>query len=224
MSAATNGNATGGGGVLGDSNGVMNNANNTHYHNKSQGVTLTWPQVKALCDTDTSCHIKGDWPRIDTARQTLKDFYYRKALWILEGITEPGWAACYEGQGISRDIIREWFRPKPDVNLIIQRCPQMALVRALGGDVSEPYWWASLSITEHAEPNLSRECSDKYPEFRESELDYRIRRIREEQIKPALCSRFDDVNRGICPGCRFYGVIRSPIALGFEREPKGGRS
>ncbi len=223
MSAPRMGNATRDGGVLGDSNGVMNNANNTHYHNKSQGVALTWEQVKALCDTDTSCHIRANWPRIEGYSQEHRDFYIRKARWILEGHPEPGLASSFEGQGISREVIWEGFRPKPDANLIIQRCPQMALVRALGGDVPEPYWWSALSITEHSEPNLSRECSDKYPNFRESELEYRVERIKSEGIKPALCSRFNDANRDVCPDCRFYGVIRSPIALGFEHEPKGGR-
>jgi hypothetical protein len=94
------------------------------------------------------------------------------------------------------------------------------MIYALRGDVPEPYWWAVLSITEHATPNLSRECSDGYSGFTEEELSYRVGRIHDDGIKPALCERMNEVNHGVCDQCKFKGDIRSPIALGYEHEPK----
>lgn len=108
----------------------------------------------------------------------------------------------------------------PDIRKILDRCPQMAMIHALRGNVTEPYWWAALSITEHATPNYSRQCSDGYPGFSDEELGQRVERIRREKTKPALCTRLDSVNRGVCNVCRFRGVVRSPIALGYEHEPK----
>jgi hypothetical protein len=96
----------------------------------------------------------------------------------------------------------------------------MAMIHALRGDVSEPYWWAALAITENATPNLSREFSDGYPKFSEDELAERVARIHSEKKRPALCDRIDSVNSNVCAVCRFRGSINSPIALGFEHEPK----
>lgn len=77
-----------------------------------------------------------------------------------------------------------------------------------------------MSITEHCTPNLSRECSDGYPGYTDNELAYRVERIHNDEIKPALCERMDIVNKGGCDMCKFKGSIRSPIALGYEHEPK----
>ena len=119
------------------------------------------------------------------------------------------------------DLEKEFLPiPTPNINLIIKRCPQMGMIHALRGDVCEPYWWAVLSITEHATPNLSRECSDGYPGFSEEELCERITRIHNEKKKPALCTRLNEVNQNVCIVCKFQGVVRTPIALGFEHEPK----
>ena len=108
----------------------------------------------------------------------------------------------------------------PEIALIFKRCPQMARILELRGNVSEPYWWAALSITEHAGPVMSKECSDGYPGFTEKELLQRVVRIHKERLKPALCTRMELVNRGGCDGCVFKGRVRSPIALGFKHEPR----
>jgi hypothetical protein len=143
---------------------------------------------------------------------------------------DPFWEAECQAQGWGsgrpwptclRDIEEAFLIPAmPSAHLIIDRCPQLAMIYVLRGDVSEPYWWAVLSITERATPNLSRECSDGYSGFSDEELAYRVGRIHDEDIKPALCERLDGVNRGVCNLCRFKGIIRSPIALGYEHEPK----
>lgn len=182
------------------------------------------------------------WDSLNDERQRL---FRCEAFWAIKGADDPGWTAFLQGLVENPHWTdSEWCRqrglpvwepktykeleakflppPAPNIHLIMARCPQMAMLLALGGDVLEPYWWAGLSITEHAEPNLSRECSDKYPNFSEEELEYRQSRIKNEGTKPALCSRLDDVNTGVCPSCRFHGVIGSPIALGYKHEPKGG--
>lgn len=186
-------------------------------------------------------------PPWDSISEGQQHFYRCQAWWTLKGASDPGLAAAKQQHGESPideawDAVcrthgwRVWHprtyqeleaeflpRPVPNIKLILARCPQMAMLHALRGDVSEPYWWAGLSITEHAEPNLSKECSDGYPRFSEAELRYRQKRIKDEGTKPARCTRLASVNPGVCEHCRFRRAVNSPIALGFDNEPRGGR-
>jgi hypothetical protein len=206
---------------------------------------LTPEQIKALCEVDTPenqmFRKMPDWTQQSEARRR---FYRLKAYWTLRGATDPGgaavqhplkaepydetWGAFCAARGwrywrptTLRELEKEFLpQATPNIRLIINRCPQMAMIHALRGDVCEPLWWAALSITEHATPNFSRECSDGYPNFAECELNERTARIHREETKPALCHRLDAISPGVCSVCKFRGEIRSPIALGYEHEPK----
>lgn len=190
-----------------------------------------WPRMECI----------GDW---DTLSEYDKRRYKLIAYWELRGAKDSSIAAMEQmgaelpysqlvadesrqfGWGYWRPQtlkeLEDVFLPKPTPNIhrILQRCPQVAMIHALRGNVTEPYWWAALSITEHATPNYSRQCSDGYPGFSDEELGQRVERIRREKTKPALCTRLDSVNRDVCSVCRFRDVVRSPIALGYEHEPK----
>ncbi len=207
---------------------------------------FTLEQIKALCEIDTPTNrMFRKMPPWETQNPGLRLFYRLKAYWTVRGAADPGYPATlhsalslppdYDPAWEAECKARGWASwPKnlreleehvlPPVesnsNLIIERCGQMAMIRALRGDVSEPFWWAALSITEHSTPNLSRACSNGYPKFSEEELAYRVARIRDDDIKPALCTRFDDVNKNVCKLCKYKGSIRSPMALGYEHEPK----
>lgn len=199
--------------------------------------------IQFLCDTIPGHRWK--MPPWETLNPSQQYWHQLKAWWALMGAKDPGMAAELQTHGEEpinperdkecrkygwrvwhpktyRELENEFLpKPAPSIKLIMARCPQMALLHALGGNVSEPYWWAGLSVTEHAEPNMSKACSDGYPGFLVAELEYRQNRIKNEDIKPALCKRLNALNRNVCKSCRFNGVVNSPIALGFEREPKG---
>lgn len=207
-------------------------------------------QIKALCEVDTPANsMFKKMPPWETQCPAHRLFYRLKAYWTIRGANDPGRSATYhsslalppaptnptwvsecKARGYLprpinlRELEKDALPPVvPNAYLIIERCPQMAMIRALRGDVSEPFWWAALSLTEHATPNLSRECSDGYLGFSEEELAGRVARIQREEIKPALCSRIAEVNRDVCNLCKFKGNIRSPIALGYKHEPKNKR-
>jgi hypothetical protein len=212
---------------------------------------FTPDQIKAFCELDMSMNrmfrIMPAWETLlEGARQT----YRLKAYWTLRGAIDPMYAAMcqlmdeepYDEKWHAECVARGWVGkdswraetlldlekkflppPIPSIHSIIKRCPQMAIIYALRGAVSEPYWWAALSITEHASPNYSKECSDGYAGFSEEELNSRIARIYREKTKPALCTRLDSVNPNVCTVCKFQGTIRTPIALGFQHEPKSGK-
>ncbi len=206
---------------------------------------LTPDEIKAICDSIQQSWCRGphsmeSWEEQTPARRLNNR---QMAYWAIRGAEDPVVPAMHHGDidGFYLDPVSRaeykangWFagtslreleqcflpKPTPDANLIIERCPQMAMIHALRGNVSEPYWWAALSITEHAMPNLSRECSDGYPGFSDEELAYRVGRIHKDEIKPALCERLDKNNPKVCNICKFKGAIRSPMALGYEHEPK----
>jgi hypothetical protein len=209
---------------------------------------FTPQEIKALCEIEAPCNVMFRvMPEWETIAEGGRRFYRLKAYWTLRGATDPGWVA-YAQENAEIPFDPEWHAecmangwrkglpwqpktlreleerflppPTPNIRLIIERCPQMATIHALRGDVSEPYWWATLSVTEHASPNLSRECSDGYAGFSEAELDERVTRIHREGKKPALCDRLDSVNPTLCRACKFWGSIGSPIALGFTHEPR----
>lgn len=206
----------------------------------SETYDLYTPDViKAFCDLDIDMRCR--WKSWEMQSPQLRRFYRLKAYWTFRGAKTPGEAAArhvieplndhkFEALAEAHGWVyptnlkeaEEAYLPKPvpSSSLIVNRCPQMAMVRALRGDVSEPIWWAALSIAEHAEPNISRECSDGYPNFDESEFAYRIDRIHKSNIKPALCSRLHGINSEVCNSCKFKGSINSPIALGYENEPR----
>jgi hypothetical protein len=209
---------------------------------------FTPEQIRALCELDAPLNLMfRNMPPWDTITAELKHFYRIKAYWTLRGAKDPGMAATLHLHNEERvdevwdaesrahgwpvfhpknlhDLEKEFLpTPLPNIYLIISRCPQIAMIHALRGDVSEPYWWAALSITEHATPNLSRECSDGYAGFSEVELNSRIGRIHDESKKPALCERLNLANPKVCSLCKFQGMVRTPIALGFENEPKAGK-
>ncbi len=174
--------------------------------------------IKFLADLDIGKRADWKMPPWGTLPPNKHRWFQLKAWWALMGVKSPGMAATVQSM-VEAPIDHGWDaecrqrgwpvwhpthyrelekkflpKPKPSVKLIMARCPQMALLHALGGNVSEPYWWAGLSITEHAEPNISKECSAGYPSFSVAELEYRQNRIKNEDIKPALCKRLNASN------------------------------
>lgn len=209
-------------------------------HPASEAYDLYTPEViEAFCDLDIDMRCR--WVPWKEQTPQLRRFYRLKTYWTIRGAKNPGEAAArhlteplndpaFEALAKAHGWVyptnlkeaEEAYLPKslPSSTLIVNRCPQMAVVRALRGDVSEPIWWAALSITEHAEPNISRECSDGYLNFDERELAYRVDRIHKSNIKPALCRRLNSISPNVCDSCKFMGSINSPIALGYENEPR----
>lgn len=206
----------------------------------SESYDLYTPEViKAYCDLDID--MRSRWKPWKEQSPELRRFYRLKTYWTIRGARDPGGAAgmhvteplndpAFEALAEANGWVyptnlkeaEEAYLPKvvPSSTLIVNRCLQMGMVRALRGDISEPIWWAALSISEYAEPNISRECSDGYPNFDERELAYRVDRIHKNNIKPALCSRLNSISPYVCDSCKFKGSINSPIALGYENEPR----
>jgi hypothetical protein len=209
---------------------------------------FTLNQIKSLCESVPGSARDRIVPSLNLMPASQLRYYRLWAYWAMRGAEDPNGAAFLQDywetltdetieeyrligfvvdrsriprclRDLEREILSE---PLPNIHKIIQRCPQMAVIHALRGDVSEPRWWAALRIAEHCEPILSRECSDGYAGFTDAELQDRVARIHRERKRPTRCTHFADISPSICDACRFKGKINSPMALGFEREPKVG--
>lgn len=115
-----------------------------------------------------------------------------------------------------KNLIR-FFAPKPRIDLIAQRCLQIQNeVMTRGKDTEYPTWRAVLSIVKHSEPAAWKQLSDAHSGFSEDET----LRVLDGIEKPFFCSTFDSLRPEHCAGCQWLGRIKSPIALGWPREPK----
>jgi hypothetical protein len=93
-------------------------------------------------------------------------------------------------------------------------CAQLAYSVANQEKVDEVLWRATLSIATFCEDKSKaiHKVSQKHPEYNPEETEYKA-----SQIKgPYTCAKFDEFRPGVCPTCKHWNVIKSPIVLGRE--------
>jgi hypothetical protein len=95
-------------------------------------------------------------------------------------------------------------------------CAQLGEVMLNQENVSEPLWRAGLSIAKFCVDGgkAIHKLSDKHPEYSHGATEAKVSFIK----GPYLCSRFDEYRAGVCPECKHWGKIKSPISLGREVE------
>lgn len=91
-------------------------------------------------------------------------------------------------------------------------CAQLVEITTNQNVVSEPLWRAGLSIAVHCEDadTAIHAISKKHDQYSFEDTEIKARRIK----GPYLCTRFDELNEGICKSCPHWGKIKSPIVLG----------
>lgn len=93
-------------------------------------------------------------------------------------------------------------------------CAQLAYSVANQEKVDEVLWRATLSIAAFCEDKSKaiHKISHKHPEYNPEETEYKA-----SQIKgPYTCAKFDEFRPGVCPTCKHWNAIKSPIVLGRE--------
>jgi hypothetical protein len=93
-------------------------------------------------------------------------------------------------------------------------CAQLAYSVANQEKVDEVLWRATLSVAAFCEDKSKaiHKVSQKHPEYNPEETEYKA-----SQIKgPYTCVKFDEFRPGVCPTCKHWNVIKSPIVLGRE--------
>ena len=107
--------------------------------------------------------------------------------------------------------------PASELSKILGHCATMRNIEKTGGP-SGKTWLLGLGLamyTEDSEESCLR-ISRNHPEFDQAEMQRKIYRLKEQQIKPTLCSTFCEQSDNQCAGCTHKGSINSPIVLGYE--------
>ncbi len=95
-------------------------------------------------------------------------------------------------------------------------CPFINKIRETRGDVNEPEWHATIGVLRHCDesPEIIHEWSKGHPNYTRKETNAKISH---HDKPPTTCLYFAKISPDICKGCKHYGLIKSPIALGFIR-------
>ena len=95
-------------------------------------------------------------------------------------------------------------------------CEQLKEVINNQPNISEPMWRAGLSIAKFCVDGgkAIHKISLKHPEYTPERTEAKADFIK----GPYLCTRFDEYRAGVCPDCKHWGKIKSPITLGREVE------
>jgi len=93
-------------------------------------------------------------------------------------------------------------------------CAQLTEIVTNQADASEPQWRGALSIAVFCEDadKAIHAVSKNHPDY-----DPDVTERKADTIKgPYLCSRFDELEPGVCESCPHFNKIKSPIVLGKE--------
>lgn len=95
-------------------------------------------------------------------------------------------------------------------------CAQLGEVVTNQAEISEPLWRAGLSIAKFCTDGgkAIHYISNKHPQYSQDATEDKASLIK----GPYLCARFDEYRPGVCPDCKHWGKIKSPITLGREVE------
>jgi len=93
-------------------------------------------------------------------------------------------------------------------------CEQLKNIVENQATMSEPQWRAGLSIAAYCADGdkAIHRISLKHPEYSPEATEIKVQTIK----GPYLCARFDEYNPGVCPSCKHWEKIKSPITLGRE--------
>ena len=91
-------------------------------------------------------------------------------------------------------------------------CAQLKEIVTNQNGISEPLWRAGLSIAAYcADKSKSiHRISEKHEGYSYDDTEKKVSGIK----GPYRCTRFDEINPGVCKDCKYYGKIASPITLG----------
>ncbi len=111
---------------------------------------------------------------------------------------------------------QEYDREKYSSDEMASRCAQLGRVRACGGVVSEPLWYATIQVlrfTREAD-SAPHEWSKGDARYDPEKVDAKIAQLDEKGIGPTTCAQLQSVGSPeLCKDCAFKKSIKSPIQL-----------
>ena len=92
-------------------------------------------------------------------------------------------------------------------------CLQIRHIIRNRASLSEPLWYAGLSIAQHCvdRDRVIHALSEDYPGYSREGTE---RKATQTQDKPQSCTVFNSLNPDVCPSCPHFGEITNPLILG----------
>lgn len=114
---------------------------------------------------------------------------------------------------VSDTVVQNW--PLPDTETILSECKFLSWATTCPQNVSEPEWYAMLSITARFPDGraLSHMYSENHKNYSFGETEYKIKQALDSS-GPRTCSNIEKVSGGKCIGCKHYKTnIVTPLFI-----------
>ena len=117
---------------------------------------------------------------------------------------------------LNAEYLVEFSAQKPKAEPIAKQCFQIRHVVEKPNEISEPLWYAALTLVRHCEDGRTwgHEWSKGHEGYDPAETDKKLDALDRLNPGPTLCATLHDRNPGGCAGCRHKDKIASPIQLG----------
>lgn len=118
------------------------------------------------------------------------------------------------GDIISESVVRAF--PTPDTKTILEECKFLSWCQTSPEKVSEPEWYAMLSITSRMPEGrkISHRLSEGHPKYTFEETEQKIDQSMSGSSGPRTCRNINAISGGRCAGCKHNGTtLSSPILI-----------
>lgn len=196
----------------------------------------TRPIYKAICgrinqalykaglqgNADTSVWSGGRLLRLPNTTNIKKNKGIKQG-YMVQNFIEPVEFSIYEASKLPEVKEGEHIHPKsfaklpdPDTKGVLEGCDFLKYCMANQDKVSEPQWYAMLSIVARLEKGseLAHKFSEKHPDYNPDVTDTKIGQALEAS-GPRTCDNIDTLWDG-CKACPNYGQCKSPIQIKSE--------
>jgi P4 family phage/plasmid primase-like protien len=146
---------------------------------------------------------KHDYPDTNAYAINTKVVAHDFKLLTMEGVMET--------EQLSNDAIRRF--PRPDTPFILEECNFLKWNFEKAEEVSEPEWYAALSIIGVLENgrDLAHQMSKGHPSYDYTVTDQKLTQAMEKS-GPRTCANVDTLSDK-CRSCKHFGSITSPVLL-----------
>ena len=103
---------------------------------------------------------------------------------------------------------------------LVAACKQVRSIVAVKGNVSEPFWYASIGLVRYCEDGerAAHYISSGHPDYDKDATDQKLFQLESKQVGPTTCEKLESVNPGGCDGCPRKGVVKSPLSAARQTE------
>lgn len=109
--------------------------------------------------------------------------------------------------------------PPVTIRTLLYNCGQIARVAKLGGNVSEPEWYAALSSVRLVENGAKyiHKISEKHPDYDPAATEAKAQQLEDKGIGPVGCERWHSMHPATCEACPLYQHVKSPLAAARKK-------